>query len=373
MGNRRGVFVALGIAIVSYVACGGNPTGPSETSGGGTAGLPTHVLAPVFGPRIITTVNQGGEGGFWEFNQSMAGFNRPGGGVAGADDTYAWDANLYCQGNPNADVNELVYPVASGEVVRYGGQVSPVTDGSVLIAHPNGTNPTWWSGYLHMTEVTATLGQFVLEGDRIGRIGRAGRATDDHLHLVVYRGANAQGQLISFNAQIDERSGPECVSLNAVSTGANTVSFTGSHYTPGGTVRLFGQPAGTLGRREIQSVIAAGDGTINASRTLDCSKFTAANIFHFVAVDVATWLRGDFDGNGIIGEGDTGAIDGFLTTANSSLFNKNGPYNDEFYDLNGDGKVDSLDRAIVTSLLSKTGPDDRRSQDVQQSVSRSCS
>jgi len=48
-----------------------------------------------------------------------------GGRINEADDTYAWDANLYTKENRNADLGVAVYAVADGEVVKYGGAVPP--------------------------------------------------------------------------------------------------------------------------------------------------------------------------------------------------------------------------------------------------------
>jgi hypothetical protein len=49
----------------------------------------------------------------WTFCQHRTGYHAPGAGVAGADDTYAWDINQAS----NADAGKPVYPTAPGTVV----------------------------------------------------------------------------------------------------------------------------------------------------------------------------------------------------------------------------------------------------------------
>ena len=51
------------------------------------------------------------------------------------------------------------------------------TGGTIILDHGHGLT----SAFLHMSKVTAELGQTVRQGDKIGEIGAAGRATGPHL------------------------------------------------------------------------------------------------------------------------------------------------------------------------------------------------
>lgn len=173
-------------------------TGPPPT------GLPTSVLSPVIGPLRVTTSNQGISDGKWEFNQHATGYHTPTGGISLTNDTKAWDVNLYTPTSGNADAGKSVFATSVGEVVTFVGTSPAGGPGAVLIAHPNASNPVWFSGYLHMSNVRVTLGQVVDTATAIGDIGRVG-AGNDHLHFAVYSGTNTRGNLRSFNVPIIER------------------------------------------------------------------------------------------------------------------------------------------------------------------------
>ena len=175
-----------------------------QASGPPPTGLPTSVLSPVIGSLRVTTSNQGTPDGKWEFNQHGTGFHTPTGGISLSNDRYSWDVNLYTPTSGNADAGKSVFAVADGQIVSYVGTAPGGGPGAVLIAHPNGQNPVWYSGYLHMKNVRAIIGQAVNSTTIIGEIGRAG-ATNDHLHFVIYSGQNTRGNLHSFNAAITER------------------------------------------------------------------------------------------------------------------------------------------------------------------------
>lgn len=176
-----------------------------QTSGAPPSGLPTSVLSPVIGSLRVTSSNLHISDGKWEFDQHMTGLHRPGGGISASDDTYAWDTNLYTPTNGNEDAGKAVYAVADGEVVSYVGTAPGNGPGAVLIAHPNSSNPLWFSGYLHMSNVRVSLHQQVNLTTVLGEISRVG-ADNDHLHFVAYSGQNTRGNLHSFNVTIVERS-----------------------------------------------------------------------------------------------------------------------------------------------------------------------
>jgi pimeloyl-ACP methyl ester carboxylesterase len=176
-----------------------------QASGPLPSGLPSSVLSPVLGPLRMTTSNLGINDGKWEFNQHKLGSHSPTGGISLSNDTLAWDVNLYTPTSGNGDVGKAVFAVSDGEVVSYVGTPPGGGPGAVLIAHPNKSNPIWFSGYLHMTNVRVTLNQQVTPSTVVGEISRVG-AENDHLHFVVYSGQDTRGNLQSFNATVLERS-----------------------------------------------------------------------------------------------------------------------------------------------------------------------
>jgi hypothetical protein len=138
----------------------------------------------------------------WDFCQFNSPDHKVGGGVAGADDTYAWDAN---QAN-SADTGKPVYATAPGRVVKYGGSVAPGGEfGAVLIEHSAGGR-IWWSGYLHMTGIQVVLDQEVSPGTLLGYVSNVSRySIPPHLHFVMYNGTNTFGGLRSYNGSFAVR------------------------------------------------------------------------------------------------------------------------------------------------------------------------
>lgn len=193
------------------------PSGPPSTN------LPASVLSPVIGPLRMTTSNLAISDGKWEFNQYKSGFHTPTGGISLSNDTFAWDINLYTPTSGNADAGKAVFAVADGEVVSYVGTPPGGGLGAVLIAHPNSSNPVWFSGYLHMVNVRVSLDQQVNSSTVLGEIGRAG-ANNDHLHFVIYSGQNRRGDLVSFNATVVERSASAANPPTIDSISPNTVT-----------------------------------------------------------------------------------------------------------------------------------------------------
>lgn len=198
--------------------------------------LPSSVLSPVIGPLRVTSSNQGVVG-FWEFNQYPGGgLHTSTGGIAGSDDRYAWDVNQYLQGNPNADAGKEVYATADGDVVNYAGVGLPNGCKAVLIAHPSSQNPEWYSGYLHLASYNVSIPQHVTSTTVIGRIGRS-CATNDHLHFVIYT-KNASGKLISFNANITERTAACSIPIGQGTSVSELTAFRNAYRDGGGQIAL---------------------------------------------------------------------------------------------------------------------------------------
>jgi pimeloyl-ACP methyl ester carboxylesterase len=235
-----------------------------QASGALPTGLPTSVLSPVIGPLRVTGSNLHIADGKWEFDQHKTGAHVPGGGIHAANDTNAWDVNLYTPTNSNEDVGQPVYSTAEGDVVTYAGLAPGASTGAILIAHPNKDNPVWWSGYLHMTNIQVSLNQHVTTTTILGDIGRVG-ADNDHLHFVIYSGKNARGELISFNASILERtsaSAPEISFIDpqmpVASDDEQELTIVGTNFQAGLAVNLsFPDDNGGLTLTPISQTFAA--------------------------------------------------------------------------------------------------------------------
>jgi pimeloyl-ACP methyl ester carboxylesterase len=218
----------------------------AQASGLPPTGLPTSVLSPVIGSLRVTTTNQQINDGKWEFNQHKTGDHTPTGGISLSNNTFAWDVNLYTPTSGNADVGKAVFAVADGQVVSYVGTQPGSGPGAILIAHPNASNPVWFSGYLHMTNIRASLNEFVTPTAVIGEIGRTGTENDE-LHFVIYSGQNTRGNLQSFNAAITERSSSSTNTLiidsvNPPSTtqsdNLQTIAINGSGFQPNSIIEV---------------------------------------------------------------------------------------------------------------------------------------
>ncbi|MDZ7879800.1 MAG: PKD domain-containing protein [Saprospiraceae bacterium] len=156
------------------------------------AQVPSSILSPV-------------TGGNWVHNQHRTGGHTSSGGIGGCDDTYAWDSNL---NTPvwNSDDGKPVYPVADGVIITSITGWGGTSYGQILIEHTNSNGTKWYSGYLHMKNITRVNGQFVTKNTVIGNVSNISPSTlTSHLHFAVYN-KNSSGKLISANATIYERS-----------------------------------------------------------------------------------------------------------------------------------------------------------------------
>jgi AmmeMemoRadiSam system protein B/AmmeMemoRadiSam system protein A len=195
--NRSSVIIGLVTVLICLFAL---------TYPAGSASIPSEVLSPVVGDLEVVSSLEQCSGTKWCFNQYKSGGHAPGGGICQADDTYAWDANLNTP-NFDSDVGKPVYAVEQGVVAQtYGDCINAGGSyGQLLIEHDFQGN-TWWSGYLHLRDIQVTTGQSVDENTLLGYISNTSlESIPNHLHLVVYKGENSRGKLVSFDANIVTR------------------------------------------------------------------------------------------------------------------------------------------------------------------------
>jgi phosphodiesterase/alkaline phosphatase D-like protein len=149
--------------------------------------------------------------GFWQRGTCHGTGHSESSGIGGADDRYAWDCNMNLP-YYNLDYQQNVYAVADGYIMNNsdnpGWGNNPT--GQLLIRHTNGTE-TWYSGYLHMNQITskkfgATLAdRHVTAGEIIGVVdGVTGYLP--HLHFILYyKDPNVATKLRSVNRTISPR------------------------------------------------------------------------------------------------------------------------------------------------------------------------
>jgi alpha-tubulin suppressor-like RCC1 family protein len=180
-----------------FLVCKANAQVPSD--------VPLNLTSPLVGqlsiqkpPNCCTYLGNT----FWAFWQHQGGGHTVNGGIGGANDFYAFDCNL----SNNLDDGKNVYPVEDGYVSHLSGW-SGSSYGQLLIRHvTNGV--TWYSGYLHMDNITtkkATNGAFISKNEMIGTISNVSpSAISSHLHFAVYY-RNANLQLVSVDRTFIER------------------------------------------------------------------------------------------------------------------------------------------------------------------------
>ena len=84
--------------------------------------------------------------------------------------------------------HDLIAPAATPVLAMLSGRVQLVRSISgygltVLLDHGRG----WQTVYAHLQSSNVRAGQLVRAGDRIGRVGRSGSASTDHLHVELRR------------------------------------------------------------------------------------------------------------------------------------------------------------------------------------------
>lgn len=183
---------------------------PNGKSGGASTYLivrgtyPLRILSPVVGSLDDGSCTH--SSGVWCFEQYLSPAHTSTGGVGSSNDVQAWDINLKVGSNTDADDGMPVYATASGVVENtYAGQANPGNPGAgqVLIKH-DANGQIWWSAYLHMTNINVSAGDPVTVNTIIGNISDIG-ASNNHLHFVIYKGANTSTNLKSFDGTIVPR------------------------------------------------------------------------------------------------------------------------------------------------------------------------
>lgn len=151
---------------------------------------PTTIWAPVFGSFRVLGASAGSNitDREWSFWQHRSGYHRAGGGISGANDTYAWDANVNTgTTGSNRDVGMEFFGMGYGTALAWG------TRATDLLVDACG----WHFGYLHGSTLFVRPGDYVTPRTALGRIGRTG-TDNDHLHFVVYSGPRTR--LVSYDA-----------------------------------------------------------------------------------------------------------------------------------------------------------------------------
>jgi hypothetical protein len=237
-GTLYGTAGAEASIVVRLNTQTGAATVQSGLSGiGGIAGLAANIrLSPVVGALRQTGVENAAcdtATDLWTFCQHRSGTHAAGAGLQGADDTYAWDANLPA----NADAGRPVFAVAPGRVVRFAGAIAPQgnSSGAVLIEHsPDGQsctatpNTCWWSAYQQLRGVQVFEGQLVDGQTLLGVIGDVHPTpVSAQLHVAVYEGLNTPGGLVAVDVTWQPRRAHTTVFRDDAESGAGSWQASG--------------------------------------------------------------------------------------------------------------------------------------------------
>lgn len=235
---------------------------------------PSQVLSPVIGAIELSGSTNTCSNTRWCFWQHKGDEHEGKTGIGAADDSYAWDINLNAPAI-DTDKGQPVYAAAPGRVSEtYGGSPNAddvsATYGQVLIEHSY-RGSKWWSGYLHLANIQVKRGQNVTTGTVIGYISNKNVPDgNNHLHFVVYTGANSHGNLISFDASIKPRYEYYGIDVNGDGK-ADLTDISGKDY--------------------INTLLSRGDGTYDLRTFIPWTGY---------ATGAGIWRLDDIDSDGMI-------------------------------------------------------------------------
>lgn len=86
-----------------------------------------------------------------------------------------------------------IVSVADGTVIQVNLTPDNAAGNNVRIKHTDREGREWQSRYCHMSRISVSVGQQVLQGDVIGAVGSTGRSTGAHLHFEL----KFEGQLVN--------------------------------------------------------------------------------------------------------------------------------------------------------------------------------
>lgn len=78
----------------------------------------------------------------------------------------------------------------SGHVIYAGNEIAGYGN-LVIVRHPD----AYSSVYAHLSKIEVRKGQFVTRGQKVGRVGRTGHATNDHLHFEIRKDRSPENPL----------------------------------------------------------------------------------------------------------------------------------------------------------------------------------
>lgn len=110
-------------------------------------------------------------------------------------------ADLNLPGTPDHDLGQPVYSVANGQVVFAASR--PVWGNIVLIEHLLASGELVWSQYAHLQQIDVQVGQRVLRGETIGRIGQGEKQQlSAHLHFEIRKKSLPANSWVVRDAQV---------------------------------------------------------------------------------------------------------------------------------------------------------------------------
>jgi murein DD-endopeptidase MepM/ murein hydrolase activator NlpD len=172
------------------------PTPPAAaTSGGGAMAGPSEPASPPPAPAPVSGAGGGGGGGAGAAAQAAAGLESLILPVGDRRVTSGFGATESIRSHPHtgtdysAGSGTPIKAAASGKVIKAGW--SNGGGGNVVtIDHGNG----YFTSYAHQSAINVKVGDFVRQGDVIGKVGSTGFSTGPHLHWELLKGGTTPGK-----------------------------------------------------------------------------------------------------------------------------------------------------------------------------------